>query len=60
MRRHVLTILILLLAGAVVIFAVVGAVSGLLFARCRLRVHRGLCPACAYPVGTSSVCRECG
>jgi hypothetical protein len=24
------------------------------------RVRRGLCPACAYPVGTSEVCTECG
>jgi hypothetical protein len=25
-----------------------------------LRRRRGLCPACAYPVGTSDVCTECG
>lgn len=25
-----------------------------------LRVRRGLCPACAYPMGESSVCTECG
>ncbi len=24
------------------------------------RVRRGLCPKCAYPVGDSSVCTECG
>jgi hypothetical protein len=24
------------------------------------RIKRGLCPACAYPVGTSAVCTECG
>jgi hypothetical protein len=24
------------------------------------RVRRGLCPACAYPVGESAVCTECG
>ena len=24
------------------------------------RIKRGLCPACAYPVGTSDVCSECG
>jgi hypothetical protein len=24
------------------------------------RIRRGLCPACAYPVGTSPVCTECG
>jgi hypothetical protein len=27
--------------------------------RC-LRIKRGLCPACAYPVGASPVCTECG
>jgi hypothetical protein len=26
----------------------------------RRRRMRGLCPACRYPVGTSSVCTECG
>ncbi len=25
-----------------------------------LRVRRGLCPKCAYPMGESSVCSECG
>jgi hypothetical protein len=25
-----------------------------------IRRRRGLCPACAYPVGTSEVCTECG
>jgi hypothetical protein len=25
-----------------------------------IRRRRGLCPACAYPVGTSPVCTECG
>ncbi len=25
-----------------------------------LRLRRGLCPACAYPMGESSVCTECG
>ena len=25
-----------------------------------LRLRRGLCPACAYPIGTSDVCTECG
>ncbi len=24
------------------------------------RVRRGLCPKCAYPMGESSVCTECG
>jgi hypothetical protein len=26
----------------------------------RIRVRRGLCPACAYPIGKSDVCTECG
>ncbi len=25
-----------------------------------LRVKRGLCPKCTYPMGESSVCTECG
>ena len=25
-----------------------------------LRLRRGLCPKCAYPMGDSSVCTECG
>jgi hypothetical protein len=28
--------------------------------RRRRRIKRGLCPACAYPVGESSKCTECG
>jgi hypothetical protein len=28
--------------------------------RRRRRIKRGLCPACAYPVGASDVCTECG
>lgn len=28
--------------------------------RRRRRIKRGLCPACAYPVGTSDLCTECG
>ena len=28
--------------------------------RRRLRIHKGLCPHCAYPVGPSSHCTECG
>jgi hypothetical protein len=41
------------------------AVLWLLFAapfalRKRRRIKRGLCPKCAYPVGTSEKCTECG
>lgn len=28
--------------------------------RSQRRIRRGLCPACAYPAGTSPVCTECG
>jgi hypothetical protein len=30
------------------------------FVRRRIRARRGQCPACAYPVGASTVCTECG
>ena len=30
------------------------------YVRRRIRARRGLCPACAYPIGTSNVCTECG
>ena len=37
------------------------AVGGTPFAlRRRRRIKRGLCPKCAYPVGTNDVCTECG
>jgi hypothetical protein len=41
------------------------AILWLLFAapfalRRRWRFKRGLCPKCAYPVGASEVCAECG
>ncbi len=35
-------------------------VPRLLRVRQALRVRRGLCPKCAYPMGESSVCTECG
>ncbi len=28
--------------------------------RRHIRIRRGLCPACAYPMGESAVCSECG
>ena len=28
--------------------------------RKRRRIKRGLCPKCAYPVGTNERCTECG
>lgn len=41
--------------------AIVWAVAVAPFAlRRRSRARRRLCPACAYPVGSSSVCTECG
>ncbi len=30
------------------------------FVRRRYRIKRGLCPSCAYPIGESEVCTECG
>ena len=36
------------------------SLSGFFLVRRRLRVKRGLCPACAYPLGESAVCSECG
>ncbi|MCI0365072.1 MAG: hypothetical protein L0Y44_16765 [Phycisphaerales bacterium] len=30
------------------------------FVRRRIRLKRGLCPACAYPIGASETCTECG
>src|SRR5262249_11196420 len=40
------------------LFAALYAIARLV--RRRIRVRRGRCPACAYPVGTSPVCTECG
>ena|SRR5436190_7680678 len=34
--------------------------AGFRFARRRIRARRGQCPACAYPIGASNVCTECG
>ena len=42
---------------AVLCFAVPRMIQGV---RSRRRIKRGLCPACAYPVGSSDVCTECG
>ena len=36
------------------------AISLALVLRGRGRVRRGLCPLCAYPIGTSPKCTECG
>ena len=30
------------------------------FVRRRIRIRRGRCAACGYPIGTSAVCTECG
>ncbi len=41
--------------------ALLGAVIATLVQLRRfLRVRRGLCPKCAYPMGESEVCTECG
>jgi hypothetical protein len=42
---------------AVILWVVFAAPFAL---RRRKRMRRGLCPACAYPVGDSEVCTECG
>ena len=42
---------------AVVLFAVLTIAR---LPRTISRARRGLCPACAYPIGTSPVCTECG
>lgn len=28
--------------------------------RALMRLNRGLCPGCAYPIGESDICTECG
>jgi len=33
---------------------------GRLAVRRIVRIKRGLCPACAYPVGSNAICTECG
>lgn len=35
-------------------------ISGPFVVRRFIRVRRGLCPACAYPIGQSDACSECG
>jgi hypothetical protein len=35
-------------------------VCGSFLLRRFVRVKRGLCPACVYPMGNSAVCTECG
>jgi hypothetical protein len=39
---------------------IIGLPFGAFALRRRRRIKRGLCPACAYPVGQSAVCSECG
>lgn len=51
--------------GFAVNTVVYGAAAWLAFAlplawRRRRRIRRGWCPECAYPIGTSPVCTECG
>ncbi len=40
--------------------AIWAAAAAWRFCRRRLRLARGLCPACAYPMGIAAVCSECG
>ena len=46
---------------ALVLWGILAVVTGVpqRYLRHR-RIKRGLCPACAYPIGTSEVCTECG
>ncbi len=37
-----------------------GVIPGPSALRRVVRIKRGLCPACAYPIGESVVCTECG
>ncbi len=75
MMRLVLTMLIFLLVGAGMNgplwlgFALHAAfyaailwllILGPFILRRFVRVKRGLCPACAYPMGGSTICTECG
>src|SRR5688572_21137615 len=48
-----------------IFYAAILWVMWLLFAapwalRRRRRIKRGLCPACAYPIGSNQLCTECG
>ncbi|MCI0363871.1 MAG: hypothetical protein L0Y44_07615 [Phycisphaerales bacterium] len=45
-----------------VFYALIASIVAALFVVVRrvVRRHRDLCPACAYPVGESSTCTECG
>jgi hypothetical protein len=57
--------LLLLWPGFAINTMFYAAIMWMLFAapfalRRRRRIKRGLCPACAYPVGDSEVCTECG
>ncbi len=45
------------LSYAVILWLLAG---GLFALRRFLRVQQGLCPKCAYPMGESAVCTECG
>ena len=53
------------LSGSAINTIFYAAILGALFfvpgkLRRRRRLKRGLCPACAYPIGTSELCTECG
>ena len=45
---------------ATLLWLLIYGLYGLSALRRFLRVRRGLCPKCAYPMGESSVCSECG
>ncbi len=75
MKRRLLIAAILLLAGAgmngplwfgfavhTLFYAAILwlLACGLIAMRRLVRLKRGLCPACGYPMGESAVCSECG
>jgi hypothetical protein len=48
-------------AGAVLFASIAWLLAcGPRASRRRWRTHRGLCPSCAYPLGITAVCPECG
>jgi hypothetical protein len=45
---------------AAILWLLVGLPVAAFALRRRRRIKRGLCPTCAYPVGASDTCTECG
>src|SRR5262245_47154104 len=45
---------------AAVLWVLVAGIRGPGFIRRRIRIKRGLCPSCGYPIGSNPRCTECG